>query len=226
MPLFVFEARTGAGQAQRGTEEAPSATALVNTLRQRGWLVVGVKPSQADGKPIGDWLPLLNPLNWLSARSADVELSLQQMAVMLRSGLTLLTSLKTVAEYARRPAMRRVWEAVAEKIQQGSSLQGAMASHRCFPHLVVELVRVGEQTGTLEQVISRAAEALERRRLLKTQLLTALAYPTIVLVAAIAVTVFMTVNGIADLLVSPGGTQDEKGSPNPPTSHPQNHPVT
>ncbi len=201
MPIFVFTARTSAGQPQRGTEESPSAAALVNTLRQRGWLVLDVRPAGAASPGLGDLLPRLNPLTWLPPSSLDVELSLQQMAVMLRSGLTLLMTLKTAAEYARRSVMRLVWEAVAEKIQQGSSLADAMREHRCFPHLVVELVRVGEQTGTLEQVVSRAADALERRRLLKTHLITALAYPTIVLIAAIGVSIFMTVSVIPKLQV-------------------------
>src|SRR5437773_2303765 len=67
--------------------------------------------------------------------------------------------------------------------------------------LVLQLVRVGEQTGTLEQVVTRAAETLERRRLLRTQLVTALAYPSIVVVAAIGVTVFMLTNVIPKLQV-------------------------
>jgi len=201
MPLFAFEARTATGQAQRGTEEAPSAPALANALRQRGLLILDVRPLMAAGPSLGDWLRLLNPGSWLPPRSLDVEQSLQQMSIMLRSGLTLLSTLKTIAEYARRPAMRKVWEAVAERIQQGSGLAEAMRGHRCFPHLVVELVRVGEQTGTLEQVVSRAAEALERRRLLKTHLLTAMAYPTVVLAAAVGVSIFMIVDVIPKLQV-------------------------
>ncbi len=121
------------------------------------------------------------------------------MAVMLRSGLTLLATLKTVAEYATRPAMRSVWENVAERIQQGASLADAMADHRCFGHMVVQLVRVGEQTGTLEKVVGRAADTMERRRLLVVHLLTALTYPAIVFVAAIGVAVFMMVGVIPKL---------------------------
>src|SRR5262245_11612834 len=201
MPVFTFEARTGSGQAQRGTQEAPSAGAVVASLRQRGWLVVTVRSAEdAEGKAI-DWLALINPWSWLPPRSLDVELSLQQMATMLRSGLTLLTALRTVAEYAQRKSMRLVWQNVAERIQQGSSLGDAMAQHRCFHHMVLQLVRVGEMTGTLDQVMTRAAETLERRRLLRTQVLTALFYPTVVLVAAIAVTAFMIVGVIPKLRI-------------------------
>src|SRR5205807_1785429 len=93
------------------------------------------------------------------------------------------------------------WTQVADKIQQGSSLADAMASFKRFPHLVVQLMRVGEQTGTLDDVVNRAADSLQRRRLLKTQLLTALTYPAIVLVSAIGVATFMVVGVIPKLQV-------------------------
>lgn len=199
MPSFTFSARDPAGRPQAGQQEAASAAALVNTLRERGWLVLDVKPAGDDGGT--DWAALLNPFSWLPPRSVDVEVSLQQIAVMLRSGITLLAALKTVAEQASRASMRRIWDNIAERIQEGSSLADAAAQHACFSHLVVQLIRVGEQTGTLEPVLTRGADALERRRNLRTSLLTALMYPSIVFVAAIGVTVFMIVGVIPKLRV-------------------------
>jgi type II secretory pathway component PulF len=111
---------------------------------------------------------------------------------MLRSGLTLLNALTTVAEQADRAAMRRIWTDVGSRIQEGASLADAMGRHPRFAPLVVQLVRVGEQTGHLEPVFVRAADALEHRRHLRTSLLTALAYPTVVVLAAIGVAGFMT----------------------------------
>ena len=97
--------------------------------------------------------------------------------------------------------MRKIWERVADRIQAGSSLADAMAEHKCFSKLVVQLVRVGEQTGNLEQVVVRSADILEKRRQLWSSLVTALAYPTLVLVAAIGVTIFMLVSVIPKLQV-------------------------
>jgi type II secretory pathway component PulF len=199
MPAFTFNARDPAGRPQNGTQEAASAAALVNTLRERGWLVLEVRP--AGQEQATDLLATINPLAWLPPRSVDIEVGLQQVAVMLRSGITLLSALKTVAEQAPRISMRKIWEDVADRIQEGSSLADAMAAHSRFNHLVVQLIRVGEQTGTLEPVLTRAADALERRRHLRTSLVTAMMYPSIVLVAAVGVTVFMVVGVIPKLKV-------------------------
>jgi len=194
MPTFDFDARDTRGQRQRGASQAPSAAALASDLRKRGWLVLSVRAARAAGSE-RSW----NPLDWLPPRSVDVEVSLQQMAVMLRSGLPLLTTLKTVAEQASRKSMRHIWEDVARRIQEGTNLADAMTQHSCFPHLTLQLVRVGEQTGTLEPVLVRAADAIERRRALLATLLTAMAYPSIVLVAAIGVSGYMVFEVIPKL---------------------------
>src|SRR5689334_22294900 len=135
MPTFTFTARDPAGRPQAGQQDAPSAAALVNALRERGWLVLDVKPATAEAGP--DWATLLNPFAWLPPRSVDVQVSLQQIAVMLRNGITFLAALKTVAEQAHRASMRRIWEDIAEAIQEGSTLADAAGRHGCFTHLVV-----------------------------------------------------------------------------------------
>jgi type IV pilus assembly protein PilC len=201
MPLYTFLGRDKAGRPQRGTQEAPSASVVANSLRERGWLVLEIRDGKGEPESALAMLAKLNPFYWLPPRSLDVEMSLQQMAVMLRSGLTLLSTLKTLGEHAYRRSMRRVWDNVAERIQQGASLAEAMSNHKCFGFMVVQLVRVGEQTGTLDKVVARAAESLERRRLLRMQLLTALTYPAIVLVAAIGVAGFMVISLIPQLRV-------------------------
>lgn len=184
MPTFAYIARDQAAQIRRGVEDAPSTAALVNTLRTRGWLVTDIRPASSTTRSY-------NPFDWLPPRSIDIELSLQQLAVMIRSGLTLLAAIRTVAEQATRSSMRRIWAEVADSIQQGSGLADAMEKHGRFPAMAVHLIRVGEQTGTLEPVLTRAAASMERRRLLRSSLLTAMAYPAVVLVAAIGVAIFM-----------------------------------
>ena len=118
---------------------------------------------------------------------------------MLRNGITLLGALNMVAEQASRASMGRIWTDVAARIEEGASLADAMSHHPRFSSMVVQLVRVGEQTGHLEPVLTRAADTLESRRRLRFSVLTALTYPAIVLVSAIGVTAFMVFNVIPKL---------------------------
>ncbi len=198
MPTFTYQARDPAGRARQGSLDATSSAAVVDDLRGRGWLVLDIGEAVGGAGPEAGRISL-RPAHWLPARTLDVELSLRQMAVMLRSGLTLLDSLITVADQAQRPAMTRIWRDVAGQIQEGASLADAMSRHSRFSSMVVELVRVGGATGHLEPVLLRAAETLERRRQLRTSMLTALAYPAVVLLAAIGVTAFMVLNVLPKL---------------------------
>ena len=196
MATFAYAARDRTGRALRGSLDAPTPAAVAADLRNRGWVVVQIRPEAARASAAGP-----ARTSWLPIRSSDIEVSLRQMAVMLRSGLTLLNALQTVAEQTPGPALRRIWGDVSRRIQEGAGLAEAMAMHPQFSALVVQLVRVGEQTGNLEAVLVRAASGLEQRRKLRSQLLSALTYPGIVLLAAIGVTAFMMVSVIPRLQV-------------------------
>lgn len=190
MPTFQFTARDTSGRLQMGSRPAASARELAGELRSRGWLVSSIElESDTNAAPgESDWT---NPQMWLAIRSVDVELALQQISVMLRSGLTLLQSLAATAENSDRLRLKVVLNRINQRIQEGASFAEAMGEHRCFDNLTIQLVRVGEQTGHLDAVLTRASEAMQRRRMLKQQLVTALTYPSIVFLAAIGVTSFM-----------------------------------
>ena len=194
MATFTYSARDRAGRPLRGSVDAPTPQAAAADLRNRGWVVLQIRAQairSADRVEGGGFR--------LPVSSSDIEVSLRQLAVMLRSGLTLLNALQTLVEQSPRRSVRRVWSDVSRQIQEGSGLAEAMARHPSFTALVVQLVRVGEQTGQLESVLVRAASGLEQRRRLRAQLLGALTYPSIVFVAALGVTGFMVFSVIPKL---------------------------
>lgn len=201
MPEFSYQARDRLGASHTGTLEAADRASLTEMLRQRGWLVVKVRAvaGSSSATTTVSALSRLLPGSWMPPRPVEIEISLQQIATMLRSGLTLLSALDTVARQAPRPAVRRIWQQIALRIQEGISLSQAMSEHRCFDRLVIQLAGVGEQTGSLDAVLSRAADTLEARRQLRSSLITAMIYPAIVLVMAMGTAAFMVLSVIPKL---------------------------
>ena len=199
MASFQFEACDRSGARHSGLLDAASVSAASGDLRARGWVVIAVKPGGATrqgGAAGAGEVPnrSFNPLDWLPPGKVDVELGLQQIASMLRSGLTLLSAIKTTAEQSRRGSMRKIWLDVAARIQEGGTFADALSRYpRRFPAYTVQLVKVGEASGTLDVVLARAAEQMERARTLKVLLLSALMYPAIVLLLAVGVTTYMLV---------------------------------
>lgn len=199
MPSFTYVARSGDGRIQRGALEASSPGALRTTLLNRGMRLMSF---EEEAEKLSTWDQLaryINPWEWLPPRSLDIEVALEQIAVMLRSGIGLLTALRTVAEQAQVTAMRRICLELAADIEEGSSFADALASQKRMPTIVVQLVRVGEATGNLDMVLESAAKHIAQRRQNVTQLITALAYPLFVGVAAIAVAVYLVVYVIPQL---------------------------
>ncbi len=179
MPSFTFMARDANGKSQNGMQNAATASEVVSQLRGRGWIVLQVESAFNQGPSLAR---SLNPAHWLPATGFDLEMGLLQIATMLRSGLTLLAAIRTAGEQVRRPAMGDFWRRVYARIEEGSSFASALSADQLkFPEFVVQLVAVGEQSGQLETVMTRAAQQLERSREMRVRLFNALMYPCIVL---------------------------------------------
>lgn len=183
MPDFLYLARDAGGRTLRGSGAAVDASAMAAQLRARGQMVLEVVPASS---PRGARAATLRPM--------ETENGLRQIASMIRGGLTLIESLRAVAAQAGSPRARSVWDEVARRIEHGSTLADAMAeSPRAFGSHVIELIRVGESSGNLDQSMQRAADHLERTRELRMTVINALAYPVIVTVLAIAVAAFLVI---------------------------------
>ncbi|BCX82755.1 type IV pilus assembly protein PilC [Methylomarinovum caldicuralii] len=195
MPEYRYIARDGAGRQQSGTVEAESREAAVLQLRGQRLLVLEIAEIKRRDGPRSF---SLNPLEYRAIRPVDVERDFHQLAVMLRSGLPILEALRIVAGNSRI-AVARVWNKIADRIQQGDSLTEAMMEHKVFDRLTLALIRVGEETGNLDFVLDHASKELERMRNFKRQVISALAYPLFVMVFAIGVAIFMLTTVVPEI---------------------------
>ena len=194
MAAFQYSARDRLGALREGVAAAATAEALAGELRGQGLLVLRIDPAASrERAPAFSF----SPFAWLPAARFDIEVGFQQLAAMLHSGLTLLVALRTVAEQARRARAAALWRDVAERIERGDTLSGALAAEgRHFPDYVVQLVRVGENSGELDTMLTRAAAHLEQSRNLRLMVVNAMAYPAIVVVLAVGVSAFMVLSVI------------------------------
>lgn len=189
MAHFEYVARASDGVVERGFRESLSESALLAQLRERGLLVFEIRPREDERVDSG---PLAALARLLPPRRIDVEVELRQLSFLLRSGVPLLAALRACARQSTRRSMGDVWLDVARHVQGGATLTDSLSRHACFPRIVLGLVGVGEQTGELDTVLERAADALERARERTTAVLTALTYPTIVVVLAIGTVAYLT----------------------------------
>lgn len=192
MPKFNYTAINAAGKETKGSMQAIDAGLVNNTLREQGLFVVKISES---GIQSGSGLS--QDFNWdsinqyRSVPKRDLVFFFKQLSFMLRAGLPVLQALQ-LSESQSKGRLRLVIRQMLIDIENGSPLSKAMSKHKeVFPVLAVNLMLAGESTGALDQVANRLATHLEKKAALRSQTINALIYPTVVVLVAIGVVIFL-----------------------------------
>ena len=116
----------------------------------------------------------------------------RQLATLIDAGLPLLRGLTVLAKQEKDPVLAKTILALADAVQSGSTFSESMAQHPLvFNKLYINMVKAGELGGVLELVLNRLAEFQEKAQKVKNKVVSAMAYPVIVLIIAIAIMIFL-----------------------------------
>ena len=184
---FHYKARDSAGRSREGTVEGPDQQVVLARLREMGMTPLSVKEQQTTGLK----REFTFPGRGGKVKLRDLAIFSRQFATMIASGLTLLRSLKILSEQSDNPKLTEVIGKVASGVEEGKSLSEALAEHEEFPKLYVAMVRAGETAGTLDQVLVRIADTLEKDVALRKKVKSTMTYPGVVLVLAVLLTIVM-----------------------------------
>ena len=140
------------------------------------------------------------PLKWYQRSvgrtvSSDlVAVFSRQLASFIEAGISIVEALEIVAEESSSEVMAKVVREIRESIQRGGSFSDAVGAHPLiFPGYYRAMIRSAEYTGRVDDVLNQLATYLERDILAKRQVKSALTYPTMVLVVAIAAMIVMAI---------------------------------
>ena len=188
MPRFKYHARSAAGALVEGAMEAASAGVVASQLAAGGAIPVRIA-EEAAGSDSG------STRQWsLGGRRVDADdliLFCRQMYSLNKAGVPLLRALHGLADSAGKPVMMETLTAIQEDLEAGRDLTGALRRHPdIFPALMVNMIRVGESSGRLDQSFDEVAGYLDREKQTADQIKAALRYPSFVLAAiAVAITI-------------------------------------
>lgn len=184
MPTFTYQAReAGSGKELRNSIEASSEQAAIANLLNKNLLVLSIEEVKKQGKAGGG-----------KVRLEDQVIFTRQLATMLDAGLAMVQSLQALAEQTTNKVMRDVIKDVCSRVEGGDNFSSALQKHpKVFDKLYTCMVDAGEKGGLLAEILNRLAIFLENTQRLRKKVKSAMMYPTMVTLVAIAITIFLLV---------------------------------
>ncbi|MCW2393888.1 MULTISPECIES: type II secretion system inner membrane protein GspF [unclassified Sphingobium] len=194
MPEFDYVVIDGAGREKRGLIRAETATDARSALAAKKLFVVRIGEGRGSSgtKAEGKARPARSLLSFERNRLSNKDLTLftRQLSTLAQVS-PLEEALRTITRQSEKPHVREIVSRVHQGVVEGRTLGEAMGMDpRSFPGLYRAMIAAGERSGSLPMLTERLAVLLERQAVMRSKLLTALAYPTVL--AAFAVIVIIS----------------------------------
>ena len=177
---FKYIGRDREGNPTRGEIEAENLNEAKNLLSSRGIYIIEIKELKT------------REINFQKLKTQELIFLSRQLSLLLRSGVTIVQSLDIIQENIKNKNFKRVVQKVREYILGGESFSDSLRNFKgIFPEIFIEVVRVGEFTGNLDEVLSRISDFLEKEEELRRKVKNALIYPEIVIGTIVVAIIFL-----------------------------------
>lgn len=204
MPLFVYRALQPDGTIAEGQLEAGGRQEALRQVAGKGLRPVSLNEAsgakQTKSKPATDSstpstnAPAFSLGSGTKVTPRMLENFTRLLSSLLAAGVPLSRALVILHKEAGAPAAKAKWKEIHDLVVDGMSLADAMAqSPDTFPRVYVAMVEAGETGGFLDVVLAQIADFQGREKEMRGKVMTALLYPTILLVLALSVLTFLLV---------------------------------
>lgn len=199
---YTYKVRDRHGTLITGEIQGESPDLVLSKLREMKYIPLDVK---AKSSGLQREFHLMKP----KVKLKELAIFSRQFATMINSGLPLLRTLAILEEQSEAKELKRVVGEMRIDVEKGSSLSTALAKHpRSFSRLYIAMVRAGETSGNLDQVMVRLADTIENEVSLRHKIKSAMTYPVVVLILVtliLAAMLLFVVPTFEDLYSSLGG---------------------
>jgi type IV pilus assembly protein PilC len=185
---FRYTAKNRLGKTMNGSVESSDERTAIGTLRGQGLTVLSVGLDKSAGKS------LFNFKFVKKIKLPELVLFSRQLATMIDSGIPLVQGLDILTEQVENTAFRDVIRDVKKDVSAGLSFYEALGKHpQAFSPLFVNMVKAGEASGALDDIMERLATYLEKTDSLARKVRSAMIYPAVVSFMAFAITMILMI---------------------------------
>jgi len=197
MPTYTYRARGKQGELFVSSMDAANEREVASNLRSLGYSIITIEEESRAKSVLSEF--------WQRVRKAHIyELIFfsRQLALLLRAGIPLAEAMGSISEQTKSTILKKAVTEVLKDIESGLSLSEALSKHPLvFSDLFVSMVRVGETTGNLDEILERHAQLKSQELDVKMRIKSALAYPIILVCIAVVVVTFLLINIIPKFVV-------------------------
>lgn len=179
MPTYTYKARSQTGELLSGVIDSPTPEAAAEQLFSKGYTPVNIELAGKVSSTSANIFDIFNRV-----KSEDLIVFSRQLATLVASGISFLRSLDTLSEQTKNKKLKNIIEEIKKSIEGGSSFSEALMKFPdVFSPLYVNMIRVGEEGGVLDDILERLASLLEHEATTKARMKAATRYPLIVIVS-------------------------------------------
>ena len=185
--LYEYLAKNADGKVVKGYFEAFSKVEVHSFLLSEGMTVYRIRSNK--------WITFLHKgqaTTKVKIKNKDLIFFLTQLSTYLKSGITLVDSLKILSRQYKNKKYQRVFNTIVYDLTMGDSFSDALEKQgEAFPRLLINMVKTSEMTGELPEVLDDMAEHYSKIDKTKKEMINAMMYPALVFVFAIGVIIFI-----------------------------------
>lgn len=191
MPTYKYLAKEKTGKTLKGVFEAASKEEAVEMLRKKDVVIVSLEEAKKGASSISGFK--FNK----GIKLDELVIFSRQLATMVDAGIPIVNALDILGEQIENVSFKQVISKIRDDVETGSSLSEAFAKHaNIFSDLFINMVRAGESSGMLDEILDRVAMYLEKTSSLQKKIKSALVYPVAVVIMALGITAFLMLNVI------------------------------
>lgn len=192
MPRYSYIAKTLEGEAKTGVLEAKNEHELARILRQEGSILIKTDFEEEKKSPFKFWyltLPFFKKVSLI-----EKIMFARNLRLMIRAGVSLPRALNILADQAKSKKFRASLLEIKEQILEGKAFSESLAKFpNIFSELFTSVVKVGEETGTLEEVLRILTQQMEKEQEVRSKIKGAMVYPAVIIFALISIGILMLI---------------------------------
>ena len=194
MPEFKYTVRDATGKKVSGSISSDNEMEAKQELRRQDYVIISIEEKRRGGGASKKAFSRKKGAPKPRIKSKDLTVFTRQLSTMVAAGIPMLESLEVLAEQTDDAGFRYILDQIVEDVRSGTDLSASMAKHPVvFKRLFVNMIKAGEASGQIDDILNRLADYAEANDRLKAEIKSAMTYPVVSIAMIVGISLFLLI---------------------------------